>query len=33
MRRFDNVRQLVAYVGLDPRQHQSGKKARLSWYL
>ena len=26
MRRFDNVRELVAYVGLNPRQHQSGKK-------
>lgn len=26
VRRFDNVRQIVAYVGLNPRQHQSGKK-------
>ena len=24
--RFDNVRQIVAYVGLNPRQHQLGKK-------
>lgn len=24
--RFDDVRQVVAYVGLNPRQHQSGKK-------
>ena len=24
--RFDNVRELVAFVGLNPRQHQSGKK-------
>lgn len=24
--RFDNVRQIVAYVGLNPRQHQSGRK-------
>lgn len=26
LRRFDNVRQVVAFVGLNPRQHQSGKK-------
>ena len=26
VRRFDNVRQIVAYVGLNPRQHQSGRK-------
>ena len=26
MRRFDNVREVVAYVGLNPQQHQSGKK-------
>jgi len=26
VRRFDNVREIVAYVGLNPRQHQSGKK-------
>jgi transposase len=24
--RFDNIRQVVAFVGLNPRQHQSGKK-------
>jgi transposase len=26
MRRFDDVREVVAFVGLNPRQHQSGKK-------
>jgi transposase len=26
VRRFDDVRQLVAFVGLNPRQHQSGRK-------
>jgi len=26
MQRFDNVRQVVAFVGLNPRLHQSGKK-------
>lgn len=26
LRRFDNVRQVVAFVGLNPRQHQSGQK-------
>jgi transposase len=26
MRRFNDVRQVVAYVGLNPRHHQSGKK-------
>lgn len=25
--RFDNIRQVVAFVGLNPRQHQSGKKS------
>lgn len=27
MRRFDDVREVVAFVGLNPRQHQSGKKS------
>lgn len=31
VRRFDNVREIVAYVGLNPRQHQSGKKH--AWYF
>lgn len=26
IRRFDDVRELVAFVGLNPRQHQSGRK-------
>ncbi len=26
LRRFDDVRQVVAFVGLNPRQHQSGRK-------
>jgi transposase len=26
IRRFDNVREVVAFVGLNPHQHQSGKK-------
>jgi transposase len=26
LRRFDDVREVVAFVGLNPRQHQSGKK-------
>ena len=26
LRRFDNVREVVAFAGLNPRQHQSGKK-------
>lgn len=26
MQRFDNVREVVAFIGLNPRQHQSGKK-------
>ena len=26
MRRFDDVRQVVAFIGLNPRQHQSGKQ-------
>lgn len=26
MRRFSNVREVVAFIGLNPRQHQSGKK-------
>ena len=26
MRRFDDVREVVAFIGLNPRQHQSGKK-------
>jgi transposase len=26
IRRFDDVREVVAFVGLNPRQHQSGKK-------
>jgi transposase len=28
IRDFDNVRQLVAFAGLNPRQHQSGQSAR-----
>jgi transposase len=27
IRRFENVREVVAFVGLNPRQHQSGKKS------
>lgn len=26
LRRFDDVREVVAFIGLNPRQHQSGKK-------
>ena len=26
IRRFDNVRQVVAFIGINPRQHQSGKR-------